>query len=156
MSNYYEFILPFMKSTEAYLSDNRKRIESLENYKNYQIDENRKVSRMLKQLEYESHQILDIQLSISKYASDVVSRIENLEKLSHSHTSNIESLCASAFNNKEKTKGLSFEEAIVAFKKGKKIRFNDGVCSYAIYEPKFDMAYGFEYSRIIQDFWEIV
>lgn len=55
-----------------------------------------------------------------------------------------------------KTTGLTFEEAITAFKAGKKIRFHDGMSESSIYIPNNNHGYGFCYSKIIRDHWEII
>ena len=55
-----------------------------------------------------------------------------------------------------KTSNLTFEEAITAFKAGKNIRFNDGLTTSTTYGPRKDLCYGFAYSYICQDHWEIV
>lgn len=58
--------------------------------------------------------------------------------------------------NESKTTGLTFEEAMTAFKSGKKIRFHDGMSVSTIYEPKKPWAFGFGYDEIQRDQWEIV
>jgi chromosome segregation ATPase len=55
-----------------------------------------------------------------------------------------------------KTTGLTFEEAITAFKAGKKIRFHDGMSESTIYVPKAAWGFGFDYNKICRDHWEIV
>ena len=55
-----------------------------------------------------------------------------------------------------KTSGLTFEEAMTAFKAGKKIRFHDGMSESTTYEPKASWGFGFDYDKIQRDHWEIV
>lgn len=56
----------------------------------------------------------------------------------------------------QKTTGLTFEEAITAFKAGKKIMVRDDRCVSCIYEPISDYVYGFEFSHMLSNNWEIV
>lgn len=60
--------------------------------------------------------------------------------------------------DESKTTGLTFEEAMTAFKAGKDIKFNDGMSSSNIYEPNPDVElwHGFSYQQILRDHWEIV
>lgn len=58
--------------------------------------------------------------------------------------------------SKIKTTGLTFEEAIVAFKAGKTIRMNDGCVPTIAYDHSPDMDYIFRYADICRDHWEIV
>ncbi len=68
-----------------------------------------------------------------------------------------ETLCMDKFA-KPKTTGLTFEEAIIAFKAGKKIKLIDEFSCAVIYEVIHDKdkGYGFQHSHIFSNDWEIV
>lgn len=55
-----------------------------------------------------------------------------------------------------KTTGLTFEEAITAFKAGKTIAWYISDTPMAIYEPKIGLGYGFEHDHIHSNHWGIV
>lgn len=103
-------------------------LEKLKFHKNMQIDENRKVSREIDALR---------------------AQIISLKMIYHS---NNEALCSSDFNV-QKTKGLSFEEAITAFKKGKKIKHMLNGGEFYITTEKI---YCFHSNEIMSNDWKIV
>jgi hypothetical protein len=56
----------------------------------------------------------------------------------------------------DKKQGLTFEQAITAFKNGKKIRLNDGIYCGLIYIPSDESPCVFSYADMQIDHWEIV
>jgi seryl-tRNA synthetase len=133
-------------------------VKDLDEHRKRQMDENRAVFKHLTDLE-ESYQGLSAELRhlLQKPYFSFDPGMLDTTKVRFVSKIDIpkETLCMEKFTQ-QKTTGLTFEQAITAFKAGKKIRFHDGMTESSIYIPNIAHGYGFDYSDICRDHWEIV
>lgn len=62
----------------------------------------------------------------------------------------------SDYIDEPKTSGLTFEEAIGYFIKGKSIQYFDGITRGELYTPHKNVAYFFDYNLMLTSHWEVI